>query len=108
MGASQSELEKFEDPGPGVTRERLARAVRQMEATEDVTIKTWQELGEMARGQGFMSTLTRVRVSAVVKGKIKNYNWVVKSLPRDLNRYSFLILFHFNSKRLLLQRLYKR
>ena len=27
MGATQSELEQFEDPGPGVTKERLVRAV---------------------------------------------------------------------------------
>ena len=86
MGATQSELEQFEDPGPGITRERLTRAVKQYEDTEEVTINRWEDLGETAKGEGFMSTLNTVRVEAVVNGNVKEYNWVAKSLPRDLNR----------------------
>ena len=86
MGATQSELEQFEDPGPGITKERLIRAVKQYEDTEEVTINSLEDLGETAKGQGFMSSLNTVRVEALVNGKAKNYNWVVKSLPRDLNR----------------------
>ena len=72
---------------PGLSaRERLVRAVKHHEKTENVDITSWQDLGETAKGEGFMSTLNSVNIKAVVNGNVKEYNWVVKSMPRDLNR----------------------
>ena len=78
---------KYWHKTPGSSaRERLIRAVKHHEKTEHVDITSWQDLGETAKGEGFMSTLNTVRVEAVVNGNVKEYNWVAKSLPRDLNR----------------------
>lgn len=41
-----------------------------------------------AKGEGFMSSLAFITVKAKVKGEDKTYEWVVKSTPREANRYS--------------------
>ena len=85
MGASQSEIEQFEDPGPGVTDQRVLRVVKTHENTEDVTT-VCVEAEENESSKGFMSELVKIRVTALVEGETKVYNWVVKSMPRSLQK----------------------
>ena len=40
-----------------------------------------------AKGEGFMSSLAFITVKATVRGEAKSYEWVVKSTPREANRY---------------------
>ena len=85
MGATQSDIANFEDPGPGVTEERIEAAVKKHEATEDVIIDSIEEnLND--EGQGFMSTLVKIKVTAIVRGEKKSYSWVVKSMPRNIQQ----------------------
>ena len=41
-----------------------------------------------AKGEGFMSSLAFITVTAKVRGEAKSYEWVVKSTPREANRFS--------------------
>jgi len=86
MGASQSELESFKDPGPAVTEERILRAVKKHEKAEEVTIVKMEDASGNVKGEGFMSALVILKVEAIVNGQNKTYNWVVKSMPREVNR----------------------
>jgi len=86
MGASQSDLGEFEDPGPPVTKERILRAVKSWERTEDVEVEEILEKEGNAKGEGFMSSLAFITVKATVRGEAKSYEWVVKSTPREANR----------------------
>ena len=86
MGASQSELQAFKDPGPAVTEERILRVIKRHEKVEDVTILTMEDASGNVKGEGFMSALIHLTVEAMVKGEKKSYSWVVKSTPRDPNR----------------------
>jgi len=86
MGASQSELESFQDPGPAVTEERILRAIKSHEKAEDVTIVTMEDASGNVKGEGFMSSLVNLKVEAIVDGKKKSYAWVLKSMPREPNR----------------------
>jgi len=86
MGASQSDLGEFEDPGPPVTKERILRAVKSWERTEDVEVEEILEKEGNAKGEGFMSSLAFITVKATVRGEAKSYDWVVKSTPREANR----------------------
>ena len=85
MGATQSDIANFEDPGPGVTEERIEAAVKKYEATDDVRIESIEEVPN-DEGQGFMSTLVKIKVTAIVKGEKKTFSWVVKSMPRNIQR----------------------
>ena len=40
-----------------------------------------------AKGEGFMSSLAFITVTAKVRGEAKSYEWVVKSTPREANRF---------------------
>jgi len=86
MGAAQSDLGEFEDPGPPVTNERILRAVKSWEGTEDVEVHEIVEKEGNAKGEGFMSSLAFITVTAKVRGEAKSYEWVVKSTPREANR----------------------
>ena len=85
MGANQSVIENFQDPGPGVTELRVLEAVKKHEGTDDVRIESIAEHPNDV-GQGFMSTLVRIKVSATVKGESRTFSWVVKSMPRNITR----------------------
>jgi len=86
MGAAQSDLGEFEDPGPPVTKGRILKAVKSWEATEDAEVEEIVEKEGNAKGEGFMSSLAFITVKAKVKGEDKTYEWVVKSTPREANR----------------------
>eukprot|EP00092_Neocalanus_flemingeri_P008482 GFUD01009139.1.p1 GENE.GFUD01009139.1~~GFUD01009139.1.p1 ORF type:complete len:452 (-),score=161.32 GFUD01009139.1:183-1538(-) len=86
MGASQSDLESFKDPGPAVTEERILRAIKSHEKAEDVTIVTMEDASGNVKGEGFMSSLVNLKVEAMVDGKKKSYAWVLKSIPREPNK----------------------
>jgi len=86
MGATQSDLESFKDPGPAVTEDRILRAVKKHENTEDVTIEKMEDSAGNIKGEGFMSALVILKVEAVVDGQKKSYSWVIKSVPREVNR----------------------
>ena len=86
MGASQSDLESFQDPGPAVTEERILRAIKSHEKAEDVTIVTMEDASGNVKGEGFMSSLVILKVEAMVDGNKKSYSWVLKSMPREPNR----------------------
>ena len=49
-----------------------------------------------AKGEGFMSSLAFITVKAKVKGEDKTYEWVVKSTPREANRYFLPVPVYFN------------
>ena len=55
---------------------------------EDVEVEDIVEKEGNAKGEGFMSSLAFITVKAKVKGEDKTYEWVVKSTPREANRYS--------------------
>merc|ERR1712130_11988 len=82
----QSDLGEFEDPGPPVINERILRAVKSWEGTEDVEVHEIVEKEGNAKGEGFMSSLAFITVTAKVRGEAKSYEWVVKSTPREANR----------------------
>jgi len=86
MGASQSALESFQDPGPAVTQERIVRAIKSYENTDKVDNVVVEKVAGSEKGEGFTSTLESVKVGAMVDGVNKSYAWVVKSMPRDSNR----------------------
>lgn len=86
MGASQSDLENFKDPGPAVTEERIIRAVKSYEKAKDVIIQKMEDASGNVKGEGFMSALAILKVEAIVDGENKTYSWVVKSTPRELNK----------------------
>jgi len=86
MGASQSELAEFVDPGPPVTKDRIVRAIRSWEDTSDVCVDVVEEMAGNARGEGFMSSLSFLRIEARVAGTVKKYDWIIKSTPREANR----------------------
>ena len=85
MGANQSVIESFVDPGPGVTEQRVLEAVKKHEGTDDVRIDDIEEHPNDV-GQGFMSTLVRIKVRATVRGETRTFSWVVKSMPRNITR----------------------
>jgi len=86
MGASQSELESFKDPGPAVTEKRILRAIKNHEKAENVTIVTMEDSSGNVKGEGFMSSLVNLKVEAIVDGQRKVYAWVLKFVPREPNR----------------------
>ena len=86
MGATQSDLESFKDPGPAVTEERILRAVKSHERSNNVSIVKLEDASGNVKGEGFMSALVILKVEAIVDGQTKTYSWVIKSMPRDVNR----------------------
>ena len=62
MGASQSELEAWEDEGPAVTRDRVARLVAAKEGVpvEEVDLGELEESAGKENGEGFASDLVKV------------------------------------------------
>jgi len=86
MGASQSDLQSFKDPGPAVTEERIIKAIKSHENTKSVTIVSMEDTSENEKGEGFTSNLEHIKIQAVVDGDKKSYAWVVKSMPRDPHR----------------------
>ena len=98
MGASQSALESFQDPGPAVTEERMLRALKKFEKTENVELVAIERLSENEKGEGFTSTLETIKVKALVNGQNKSYDWVVKSLPRDPNRALMSLAYKADAK----------
>jgi len=86
MGASQSELADFPDPGPAVTPERILAALRNHEARQDVEITELKDSAGNVKGEGFMSSLACVSVEARVGGEARSYRWMVKSIPREPSR----------------------
>ena len=62
MGASQSDLEAWEDEGPPVTRERVARLVATKEgvAEEEGDLGELEESAGKENGEGFASDLVKV------------------------------------------------
>jgi len=86
MGASQSDLESFQDPGPAVTEERILRAVKSHERSNNVSIVKLEDASGNVKGEGFMSALVILKVEAIVDGQPKTYSWVIKSMPREVNK----------------------
>jgi len=86
MGASQSDLESFKDPGPAVTEERILRAVKSHEKSNNVSIVKLEDASGNVKGEGFMSALVILKVEAIVDGQTKTYSWVIKSMPREVNK----------------------
>ena len=60
---------------------------RSWEGTEDVEVDEIVEKEGNAKGEGFMSSLAFITVTAKVRGEAKSYEWVVKSTPREANRF---------------------
>jgi len=86
MGANQSDLASFQDPGPAVTEERILRALKKHENTENVTIVNMEDASGNVKGEGFMSSLAILKLEALVDGTKKSYSWVLKSVPREPNK----------------------
>ena len=86
MGATQSDLESFKDPGPAVTEERILRAVKSHENSSNVSIVKLEDASGNVKGEGFMSALVILKVEAIVDGQTKTYSWVIKSMPREANK----------------------
>ena len=87
MGASASELAKFEDEGPAVTEERILRILKKIEGTNDVLVEEIMDKKGSEKGDGFMSDISDVKVEATVQGNTKEYQWMIKHTPRDPNRW---------------------
>ena len=60
---------------------------RSWEGTEDVEVDEIVEKEGNAKGEGFMSSLAFITVTAKVRGEAKSYEWVVKSTPGEANRF---------------------
>ena len=77
---------------------------RSWEGTEDVEVDEIVEKEGNAKGEGFMSSLAFITVTAKVRGEAKSYEWVVKSTPREANRFPslqfwlILTLWHIRAK----------
>ena len=61
------------------------RAIKSYEDSNEVKIIDIKEV-ENDEGLGFMSTLVKINIEALVDGKNKEYSWIVKALPRDINK----------------------
>ena len=82
MGASQSELADFPDPGPAVTPERILTALRNHEARQDVEITELKDSAGNVKGEGFMSSLACVREKLTLKPCRKKFSVsLCKSVP---------------------------
>jgi len=86
MGASQSELANFVDPGPPVTDERIKRALKSYEGATEVVLRKMEDSSADVKGENFMGTLAFLEIEATVDGVDKHYDWIVKSTPREPNR----------------------
>ena len=64
---------------------RILRAIKSYEDSNEVKIIDIKEV-ENDEGLGFMSTLVKINIEALVDGKNKEYSWIVKALPRDINK----------------------
>ena len=64
---------------------RILRAIKSYEDSNEVKIIDIKEV-ENDEGLGFMSTLVKIKIEALVAGKNKEYSWIVKALPRDINK----------------------
>ena len=80
-------MSEFKDPGPTVTQERIERIVKSLEDTEDVQVEEIDVKSGSGKGDGFMSDIEDVRVTAVVRAVKRHYNWMIKSTPRNPDRY---------------------
>merc|ERR1712013_190706 len=98
MGASQSDLESFIDPGPAITEERITRALRQHEKTDDISIVKMEDASGNVKGEGFMAALVILKVEALVDGKHKTYSWVVKSMPREAKKAIMTLKFKLDER----------
>ena len=87
MGATASELAQYKDEGPIITEKRISRMLSNIEDTNDIVVKQIITKSGSGKGDGFVSDILDVVVTALVKGKDKDYNWMVKSTPRDPNRW---------------------
>ena len=61
------------------------RAIESYEDSNEVKIIDIKEV-ENDEGLGFMSTLVKINIEALIDGKNKKYSWIVKALPRDINK----------------------
>ena len=88
MGANLSDF-PYEDPGPAVTNERISRIIKKVESTDNVVVESVQEQSGDEVGEGLASNMGVVEVQAVVGDweDRKTYNWVLKSIPRDIGRF---------------------
>ena len=64
---------------------RILRAIKSYEDSNEVKIIDIKEV-ENDEGLGFMSTLVKINIEALVDGKNKKYSWIVKALPRDIHK----------------------
>ena len=64
---------------------RILRAIESYEDSNEVKIIDIKEV-ENDEGLGFMSTLVKINIEALVDGKKEKYSWIVKALPRDINK----------------------
>ena len=61
------------------------RAIESYEDSNEVKIIDIKEV-ENDEGLGFLSTLVKIKIEALVDGKNKKYSWIVKALPRDIHK----------------------
>ena len=78
--------------GIGSIFHELTNFSRSWEGTEDVEVEEIVEKEGNAKGEGFMSCLAFITVKAKVSGEAKSYDWVVKSTPREANRFLLLVV----------------
>ena len=64
---------------------RILRAIKSYEDSNEVKMVDIKEV-ENDKGLGFMSTLVKIKIEALVDGKNKKYSWIVKALPRDIHK----------------------
>ena len=64
---------------------RILRAIKSYEDSNEVKIIDIKEV-ENDEGLGFMSTLVKIKIEALVDGKNEKYSWIVKALPRDIHK----------------------
>lgn len=94
MGANLSSL-PYEDPGPAVTNDRISRIIKEIEGTTEFVIESVEDQAGQEIEGGLGSDMGVVEVRAQFTKKVdeeiieenKTYNWVIKSIPREIERF---------------------
>lgn len=75
------------------------RIVRIVEGTNDVVINSIVDKKGSEKGDNFMSDLCDVHIVATIQGTKKDYHWMIKSTPRERNRFLLSRIFTFADER---------
>lgn len=68
------------------TEKTLENVVRKATGENDIEIIDWKSEEASAKGDSYLSTVTRITIEAIVNNKKNDFKIVVKSLPENLVR----------------------